>query len=89
MSEDIISENTNQTDDSVVFRIPKPNLQIVLLGLVALITLFQTFQLVRISSAASSVSVKTASPASQNATNNGASGTGSNADVPESMVGGC
>ena len=72
----------NQTNDNaVILRVPKPNLQIVVLGLIAVITVFQTFQLVRISSRASSVSVKTVSPAN--------TGTGSNIDVPQSMVGGC
>ncbi|MBI2086138.1 hypothetical protein HYT74_02235 [Candidatus Daviesbacteria bacterium] len=69
----------------VVLRVPKPNLQIVVLGLIAVITLFQTFQLVRISSKASTSTVK--APAA--ATTNGGTGTGSNADVPQSMVGGC
>ena len=76
-------------DNAVVLRVPKPNLQIVVLGLIAVITLFQTFQLVRISSKASFASVKTVSPATTTPTNSGASGTGSNADVPQSMVGGC
>jgi len=80
-----MTEN-QQNNNSVVLRIPKPNLQIVVLGLVAVITLFQTFQLVRISSKASSASVKTV-PATT--TTNSGAGTGSNADVPQSMVGGC
>lgn len=71
-------------DNTVVLRVPKPNLQILVLGLIAIITLFQTFQLVRISSKASSASVKTAP-----ATTSSGTGTGSNADVPQSMVGGC
>ena len=76
-------------DQTFVLRVPKPNLQIVVLGLVAAITLFQTFQLVRISSKASSVSVRAESPATTTTTNSESSTTGSNADVPESMVGGC
>ena len=72
-------------NNAVVLRVPKPNLQIVVLGLIAVITLFQTFQLVRISSKASSTSLKTV-PAT---TNSGSTGTGSNTDVPQSMVGGC
>lgn len=75
-----------KTDNTVVLRVPKPNLQIVVLGLVAFITLFQTFQLVRISSKASSASVK-AVPATT--TTNSGTDTGSDADVPQSMVGGC
>lgn len=74
-----------ETNNTVVLRVPKPNLQIIVLGLIAVITLFQTFQLVRISSKASSASVKVA-PAT---TTNSGTGTGSNADVPQSMVGGC
>ena len=87
-----IDHNPNQKDEnSVVLRVPKPNLQIAVLGLVAGITLFQTLQLVRISSSAGSVSVKTA-PAvatTTTTTNSGSTGTGSNANVPQSMVGGC
>ncbi len=77
--------STDQNTNTVVLRVPKPNLQIIVLGLIAVITLFQTFQLVRISSKASSASVK-AAPAT---TTTGGTGTGSNADVPQSMVGGC
>lgn len=77
--------STDQNTNTVVLRVPKPNLQIVVLGLIAVITLFQTFQLVRISSKASSASVK-AAPAT---TTTGGTGTGNNADVPQSMVGGC
>jgi len=88
---------TNSVDDTqgekdnktLVLRVPKPNAQIVVLGLVAAITIFQTFQLVRISSKASSVSAKAESPAAVTTTNSGSSATGSNADVPQSMVGGC
>jgi len=74
---------------AMVLRIPKPNVQIVVLGLVAAITLFQTFQLVRISSKANSVSVKAESPVAATTTNSGPSTTGGSAEVPESMVGGC
>lgn len=77
--------STDQNNNTVVLRVPKPNLQIVVLGLIAVITLFQTFQLVRIGSKASTTSVK-AAPAT---TTTGGTGTGSNADVPQSMVGGC
>lgn len=80
-----MTKSSGQDNNTVVLRVPKPNLQIVVLGLIAVITLFQTFQLVRISSKASSASVKTA-PAT---TTNTGTGTGSNADVPQSMVGGC
>lgn len=72
-------------DNAVVLRVPKPNLQIIILGLIAIITLFQTFQLIRISSKAGSA--KAVSPATINT--NGGTGAGSNTDVPQSMVGGC
>lgn len=74
------------SNNTVVLRVPKPNLQIVVLGLIAIITLFQTFQLVRISSKASTASLK--APATTTTTTTG-TGTGSNTDVPQSMVGGC
>lgn len=92
MTEDKPTETNsiNQKDDnSVVLRVPKPNLQIAVLGLVAGITLFQTLQLVRISSNASSVSVKAAPAVATTTTTNSGASTGSNADVPQSMVGGC
>lgn len=76
-------------NNSVVLRVPKPNLQIVVLGLVAVITLFQTIQLVRINATASSAPAKTVPAASTTSTGGGSSDTGSNADVPQSMVGGC
>lgn len=78
------SRHSPGQDNIVVLRVPKPNLQIVILGLIAVITLFQTFQLVRISSKASTASLK--APAT---TTNTGTGTGSNTDVPQSMVGGC
>lgn len=73
-------------DGTMVLRVPKPNMQVAVLGLVAFITLFQTFQLVRISGASSSKPVK-AAPAAATTTSSG--GTGSNANTPQSMVGGC
>lgn len=74
-------------DGTMVLRVPKPNMQVAVLGLVAAITLFQTFQLVRISGV-SNTPVK-AAPAAATHTSTGGSGTGSNTDVPQSMVGGC
>ncbi|OGH23878.1 MAG: hypothetical protein A2698_01595 [Candidatus Levybacteria bacterium RIFCSPHIGHO2_01_FULL_42_15] len=71
------------TDNTIVLHIPKPNMQVVILGLVAFITLFQTFQLVRISANSATAPVKTA-PTAATTTN-----TGSGTDVPQSMVGGC
>lgn len=75
-----------QQDNTMVLRVPKPNMQVAVLGLVAFITLFQTFQLVRMSSKVGSAPIKT-TPAA--VTNTGSGGTGSNAPVPPSMVGGC
>ena len=86
MTENQLVGQGPSTNNTVVLRVPKPNIQIVVLGLIAVITLFQTFQLVRISSRASPTSAK-AVPAA--VTTNGGTGTGSNADVPQSMVGGC
>ncbi|MCL4417110.1 MAG: hypothetical protein M1268_02885 [Patescibacteria group bacterium] len=80
-----VHQNPSQ-ENNVVLRVPKPNLQIVVLGLIAVITIFQTVQLVRISSKASSASVNTVPAAT---TTNSGTGTGSNANVPQSMVGGC
>jgi len=77
----------NRNEGTMVLRVPKPNLQVAVLGLVAFITLFQTFQLVRINSASGSTPVKTA-PAAATSTSSQGSGTGSNADLPP-MVGGC
>lgn len=77
-------------NNAMVVRIPKPNIQVMVLGLIAFITLFQTFQLVRIGGKANAATVKSA-PASA-ASHSGAAtqqGTGSGADVPQSMVGGC
>ncbi len=74
------------TDNAMVLRVPKPNMQVAVLGLVAFITLFQTIQLVRISGRTSSAPVKSAPAA---VTSTGSGGSGSNADVPQSMVGGC
>ncbi|PIY79853.1 MAG: hypothetical protein COY81_00465 [Candidatus Pacebacteria bacterium CG_4_10_14_0_8_um_filter_43_12] len=71
--------------ETIALQIPKPNMQVAVLGLIAFITVFQTFQLVRISDKASTTPVK-AAPA---ATTTSSGGTGSSADVPESMVGGC
>lgn len=72
-------------DNDVVLRVQKPNLQIVVLGLIAFITLFQTFQLVRISERSANAPIKSA-PA---VINTGSGGTGSGTEVPQSMVGGC
>lgn len=71
-------------DNTMTIRVPKPNIQVAVLGLVAFITLFQTFQLVRISGSTSTGTVKSA-PAAAVSTG----GSGANADAPQSMVGGC
>ncbi len=83
--------NTPKPDNSntVVLRIPKLNLQVAALGVIAAITLFQTVQLARISTTAKTASVQAAASAPATTATNGTTGTGSNADVPQSMVGGC
>ncbi len=75
-----------RVDNTITLRIPKPNMQVAVLGIVAFITLFQTFQLVRISGTSNSTTVK-AAPAAATHTSSG--GAGSNANTPQSMVGGC
>lgn len=83
MTQELI--NSGEVKNTITLRIPKMNMQIVVLSLVAIITLFQTFQLMRISSKISSGSIKTStsavSPASSTA--------GNNSGAPASMVGGC
>lgn len=74
----MITNDESKNNNGLTIRVPKPNMQVIILGFVALITLFQTFQLIRISAQAGSATIKTAAPV-----------TGSNADVPQSMVGGC
>ena len=71
--------------NTITLRIPKLNVQIVVLSLVAVITLFQTVQLMRISSKVASGSIKS----NVSTTNSSASGTGSSSDAPAAMVGGC
>ncbi len=80
------SQEGSSPSNTMVLRLPKPNAQVVVLGLVAIITLFQTVQLSAISGKAGSVQVKSVST-----TTSGDSGSSpaSNADVPQSMVGGC
>lgn len=81
-------------DNTVILRIPKPNTQVIVLGLVAAITLFQTVQLGRLGAKAGSTqSVKATSAPAVSApaapSQQGVGGTGGSADVPQSMVGGC
>lgn len=87
-SETSAMHHVPEADNTMVLRVPKPNIQVAVLGLVAFITLFQTFQLVRISGVSSKASVKTA-PAAATTTSSQGTGTGSNANTPQSMVGGC
>lgn len=75
-------------DNSITFRVPKPNMQVAVLGLVAFITLFQTVQLVRISGSTGTASVK-AVPATTTSTGATGAGSGAGASTPQSMVGGC
>jgi len=85
-----IKEMSKKRDDkTLVIRVPKPNLQVAVLGLIAVITIFQTFQLVRISFKASSATIAKTAPAATTTTTNTESDAGNNTDVPESMVGGC
>lgn len=81
----------SSNEGAMVLRVPKPNMQVAVLGLVAFITLFQTFQLVRINSASGSTTVKAAPAAatSTGSSHTGTTETGGNAEVPQSMVGGC
>lgn len=74
-------------NNTITFRVPRLNMQVAVLGLVAFITLFQTVQLVRISGSAGTASVKVA-PAAVSTTSSG-TGTGADASAPKSMVGGC
>lgn len=82
----VMHEVPQPVDNTITLRVPKPNMQVAVLGIVAFITLFQTFQLVRISGSTSTGAIKSAPAA---ATSTGGSGTGSNASTPQSMVGGC
>ncbi len=76
-------------NEAMVLRIPKPNMQIGLMVVVALFTLFQTMQLSKISAQMGNAQIK-ASPAKSTSTGTATgSGSGGSADVPESMVGGC
>lgn len=76
-----------RVDNTITFRVPRPNMQVAVLGIVAFITLFQTVQLLRISGSTETASVRAVAAT----TSTGASGTGSGSDAstPQSMVGGC
>lgn len=81
----LLHDTVKATDNTMTLRVPKPNIQVAVLGLVAFITLFQTVQLMRIGAKASSAPVKAAPAAATTTTG----GSGNNSDVPQSMVGGC
>lgn len=84
-----ISSDQPVAKETAVLRIPKPNMQVVVLGLVAFITLFQTMQLVKISAQTNNAQIKAAPATSTSTGTTTGSGSGSGADVPQSMVGGC
>lgn len=67
--------------------LPKINMQVIILSLIAIITLFQTFQLVRINAKASSAAIKSSVPAASSGSQ--PQNAASSSDVPQSMVGGC
>lgn len=75
--------------NTITIRVPKPNMQIAVLGLVAFITLFQTFQLFRISGSTGATSVKAAQTTTTSVGGPSKTGSGSGASTPQSMVGGC
>lgn len=93
------TQNNQKVDSAksstgMVVTLPKPNMQVIVLALVAVITLFQSFQLLRINSKSTSVSpaVQTApatTTSGSSSISTGSSAGGSNANVPQSMVGGC
>lgn len=65
-----------------VLKIPKPNMQVIMLSIVALITLFQTVQLIRINKQAKAAAVQVI-PSTSGSSND------TNPNAPQSMVGGC
>lgn len=69
-------------NNAYVLRVPKLNLQVIVLALIALITIFQTIQLLRISSKAGTIKAITVPSGA-------GTGTESGGDAPASMVGGC
>ncbi len=81
----LMHQVSSQEDNTVTLRVPKPNLPVAVLGLVAFLTFFQTVQLLSISAKAGSSPAKIA-PAVVTSTSGGS---GSSADLPASQVGGC
>lgn len=86
MTQEIQNTNSGMSTNknTITLNIPKLNVQIIVLSLVAIITLFQTFQLMRISSKITSGSIKTST-----STVAPSSGASNNSAAPQSMVGGC
>ncbi len=76
-------------DNTVTLRVPKPNIQVVVLGLVAFITLFQTVQLVRIGGSTNTGGTVKSAPAPAAGNDSSTTGSGADANAPQSMVGGC
>ena len=85
MAENMQPSQNTQGGNTVTLQVPKLNMQVVVLALVAVITLFQTYQLWKIGNKTGSGSVKVSTPA----TSSQGSGSGSNSDAPAAMVGGC
>lgn len=73
---------------TITLRLPKPNMQVMVLGLVAAITLFQMVSILNISNKLGTSGVKAVAPATTQTGSTGG-GSGSGANVPQSMVGGC
>lgn len=71
--------------NTITLRVPKMNIQVIVLSLVAVITLFQTYQLMQIGNKTTSVNIKSNVPAASSS----GSGASTNSNAPESMVGGC
>ena len=80
-------QTTGQIGHDNAKSLPKINMQVVILSLIALITLFQTFQLARISAKAGSATIKSSVPAASSGSQ--PQSAGSSSEVPQSMVGGC
>ena len=70
---------------TITLRIPKINLQVTVLALIALVSLFQTVQLLSLKSKAGGITVKAPALGGSAAP---ASGTHNNSALPD-MVGGC
>ena len=71
---------------TITLRIPKLNMQVTVLALIALVSLFQTVQLLSLKAKAGGITVK--APSSGSATPATQGGTHNNSALP-GMVGGC